>query len=154
MSECRHGLEHGTCSICNPRAATTVTRARAWDPGITSIDACRLTGLTYRQLDYWARTGLITPSAATAQGSGTARRWTEDDVRLLKIAAQLLSLGISLQRVRDAFASIRDSDDTRWLVIPADGPPSLIPDAGLDATLDSLAVGVIVNLHNTGIADG
>jgi DNA-binding transcriptional MerR regulator len=60
---------------------------------LSSVEVCRLTGVTYRQLDYWVRTGLVLPHTC-ARGSGTHRRWSDADlerVRRLKVAARLAS---------------------------------------------------------------
>jgi DNA-binding transcriptional MerR regulator len=69
---------------------------------------CALVGITYRQLDYWARTGLLRPSIADARGSGTQRRYSYTDVVELKVIKQLLDAGISLQRARRAVECLRD----------------------------------------------
>jgi DNA-binding transcriptional MerR regulator len=68
---------------------------------------CTLIGITYRQLDYWARTGLLRPSIADARGSGTQRRYSYHDVLELKVIKQLLDAGISLQRARRAVECMR-----------------------------------------------
>jgi DNA-binding transcriptional MerR regulator len=67
-----------------------------------------LVGITYRQLDYWARTGLLRPSIADARGSGTQRRYSYTDVLELKVIKRLLDAGISLQRARRAVECLRD----------------------------------------------
>lgn len=69
---------------------------------------CRLAGITYRQLDYWARTDLIRPSIADARGSGTQRRYSRNDVTLLAVIAHLLDAGSSLTACREAIAYLRD----------------------------------------------
>jgi hypothetical protein len=66
-------------------------------------------GITYRQLDYWARTGLLIPSIATATGSGSKRRYSYHDVLEIKVIKQLLDAGISLQRTRNAVECLRDN---------------------------------------------
>jgi hypothetical protein len=68
-----------------------------------------LVGITYRQLDYWARTGLLIPSIATATGSGSKRRYSYHDVLEIKVIKQLLDAGISLQRTRNAVECLRDN---------------------------------------------
>src|ERR1700731_3188817 len=68
--------------------------------GFRGPQVCSLIGITYRQLDYWARTGLLRPSIADARGSGTQRRYSYHDVLELKVIKQLLDAGISLQRAR------------------------------------------------------
>ena len=65
-------------------------------------------GITYRQLDYWARTGLLQPSVATAKGSGSRRVYSYSDVLELKVIKQLLDAGVSLQSARRAVECLRD----------------------------------------------
>ena len=76
--------------------------------GYSGPQVCRLVGITYRQLDYWARTGLLTPSLASATGSGTKRRYDYTDVLELKVIKSLLDAGVSLQRARRAVDCLRD----------------------------------------------
>ncbi|HVC70454.1 MAG TPA: MerR family transcriptional regulator [Acidimicrobiales bacterium] len=75
--------------------------------GFRGPQVCTLVGITYRQLDYWARTGLLRPSIADARGSGTQRRYSYHDVLELKVIKQLLDAGISLQRARRAVECMR-----------------------------------------------
>lgn len=75
--------------------------------GFSGSQVCALVGITYRQLDYWARTGLLEPSVATAKGSGTKRRYSYHDVLELKVIKQLLDAGLSLQRARQAVDCLR-----------------------------------------------
>jgi DNA-binding transcriptional MerR regulator len=76
--------------------------------GFRGPQVCALIGITYRQLDYWARTGLMRPSIADARGSGTQRLYSYTDVVELKVIKQLLDAGISLQRARRAVECLRD----------------------------------------------
>lgn len=77
--------------------------------GFRGLQACKLAGITYRQLDYWARTGLVKPSIADAHGSGTQRSYSYRDILELKVINQLLSGGISLQAARRAVEHLRDN---------------------------------------------
>jgi DNA-binding transcriptional MerR regulator len=70
---------------------------------------CRLTGVTYRQLDYWARTDLVTPSITAAQGSGSKRTYAYSDVLEVKVIKSLLTSGVSLSRARQAVECLRNS---------------------------------------------
>ncbi len=70
---------------------------------------CRLTGVTYRQLDYWARTGLVTPSITPANGSGSKRAYSYSDVLEVKVIKSLLSSGLSLARARQAVECLRNA---------------------------------------------
>jgi DNA-binding transcriptional MerR regulator len=75
--------------------------------GFHGPQVCGLVGITYRQLDYWARTGLLQPSVATARGSGTRRVYSYSDVLELKVIKQLLDAGVSLQSARQAVECLR-----------------------------------------------
>lgn len=77
--------------------------------GFRGLQACKLAGITYRQLDYWARTGLVKPSIADAHGSGTQRSYSYRDILELKVINQLLSGGISLQAARRAVEHLREN---------------------------------------------
>ena len=70
---------------------------------------CRLTGVTYRQLDYWARTGLVIPSITPAMGSGSKRKYAYLDVLEVKVIKSLLTSGVSLARARQAVECLRNS---------------------------------------------
>lgn len=77
------------------------------EQGFSGPQVCTLVGITYRQLDYWARTGLLAPSIATAKGSGSKRRYSYHDVLELKVIKNLLDAGVSLQRARQAVDCLR-----------------------------------------------
>jgi DNA-binding transcriptional MerR regulator len=68
-----------------------------------------IVGITYRQLDYWARTDLIRPSVADARGSGSRRRYSYRDLLELKVIKNLLDAGLKLESVRKIFAYLRDN---------------------------------------------
>jgi DNA-binding transcriptional MerR regulator len=69
-------------------------------------------GITYRQLDYWARTGLVEPSVRPAHGSGSQRLYSFRDICVLKVVKRLLDTGISLQQIRTAVEHLRDQGTT------------------------------------------
>lgn len=69
---------------------------------------CKVTGVSYRQLDYWTTTGLVTPSVRSAEGSGSQRLYSFEDVLQLKVIKQLLDTGVSLQRIRQAIEFVRE----------------------------------------------
>jgi DNA-binding transcriptional MerR regulator len=75
--------------------------------GYRGPTACAAAGITYRQLDYWARTGLVEPSIRPAHGSGTQRLYSFRDVVVLKIVKRLLDTGVSLQNIRAAVQHLR-----------------------------------------------
>ena len=84
------------------------------EQGYRAPQVCNLVGITYRQLDYWARTGLITPSIQSAQGSGSQRRYSFTDIVQLKVVKRLLDAGMSLKKIRSAMDILREqleSDD-------------------------------------------
>jgi len=76
--------------------------------GYTGRQAAEIVGITYRQLDYWARTDLIRPSLADASGSGSRRRYSYRDLLELKVVKNLLDAGIKLESVREAFTYLRE----------------------------------------------
>lgn len=81
---------------------------RSIDEGYSGRRAAEIVGITYRQLDYWARTDLIRPSLVDAAGSGSRRRYSYRDLLELKVVKNLLDAGIKLESVRDAFAYLRN----------------------------------------------
>jgi len=84
------------------------TAAQSEDLGYRGPTACAAAGITYRQLDYWARTGLVEPSIRPASGSGTQRLYGFRDILVLKVVKRLLDTGISLQQIRAAVAHLRE----------------------------------------------
>lgn len=74
--------------------------------------AADIVGITYRRLDYWARTDLVRPSGTDATGSGSRRRYTYRDLLELKVIKKLLDAGIKLESIRDVFAYMREHVDT------------------------------------------
>jgi DNA-binding transcriptional MerR regulator len=84
-------------------------------PGLAALPAqgfrgpqvCKLVGITYRQLDYWARTDLLRPSITDATGSGSQRRYSYRDVLELKVIKRLLDAGLKLQQARQAVECLR-----------------------------------------------
>lgn len=77
--------------------------------GFSGPTVCRLTGVTYRQLDYWARTDLVTPSITPATGSGSKRSYSYGDVLEIKVIKSLLNSGLSLSRTRQAVECLRNA---------------------------------------------
>jgi len=81
------------------------------EQGFRGPQVCKIVGITYRQLDHWARTGLLAPSLAVAHGSGTQRLYSYRDVLELRIIKQLLDAGVTLQRARKAIEFVRQSGE-------------------------------------------
>ncbi|MEY3711143.1 MAG: hypothetical protein RLZZ99_964, partial [Actinomycetota bacterium] len=76
--------------------------------GYRGATACTAAGISYRQLDYWARTGLVEPTVRSASGSGTQRLYGFKDILVLKIVKRLLDAGVSLQNIRSAVTHLRE----------------------------------------------
>jgi DNA-binding transcriptional MerR regulator len=71
-------------------------------PGYRGPAVCGVVGITYRQLDYWARTGLVSPSIRGAKGSGSQRLYSFEDIVRLRVIKRLLDAGVNLERIRAA----------------------------------------------------
>ncbi len=97
--------------------------ARTENVGYRGPTACAAAGITYRQLDYWARTGLVEPSVRAAHGSGSQRLYGFRDILVLKVVKKLLDAGISLQQIRTAVNHLRDrgTSDLARLTLMSDG---------------------------------
>jgi DNA-binding transcriptional MerR regulator len=93
------------------------------DVGYRGPIACAAAGITYRQLDYWARTGLVEPTVRAASGSGSQRLYGFRDILALKIVKRLLDTGISLQQIRTAVEYLRDqgAGDMAQVTLMSDG---------------------------------
>jgi DNA-binding transcriptional MerR regulator len=79
--------------------------------GFRGPQVCKLVGITYRQLDYWARTDLLRPSLADAAGSGTQRLYSYHDVLSLKVIKKFLDAGLALPAARRAVEALRSAGD-------------------------------------------
>ncbi|MDD9208281.1 MerR family transcriptional regulator [Georgenia sp. 10Sc9-8] len=93
------------------------------DSGYRGPTACRAAGITYRQLDYWARTGLVEPSIRNAKGSGSQRLYSFRDILVLKVVKRLLDTGVSLQQIRQAITHLheRGVEDLAQITLMSDG---------------------------------
>jgi DNA-binding transcriptional MerR regulator len=91
--------------------------------GYRGPTACAAAGITYRQLDYWARTGLVEPTVRGAAGSGSQRLYGFRDILVLKLVKRLLDTGISLQQIRTAVQHLRErgTDDLTRVTLMSDG---------------------------------
>jgi len=110
--------------------------------GYRGATACSAAGISYRQLDYWARTGLVEPSVRSATGSGTSRLYGFRDILVLKIVKRLLDAGISLQNIRTAVTHLRSRgvNDLDRITLMSDGA-SIYECASPDEIVDLLAGG-------------
>ncbi len=82
------------------------------DVGFSGTRTAQIVGISYRQLDYWARTDLIRPSLTDASGSGSRRRYSYRDLLELKVIKNLLDAGIKLESVRVVFDFLREQLET------------------------------------------
>lgn len=91
--------------------------------GYRGPTACRAAGISYRQLDYWARTGLVSPTIRPATGSGTHRLYGFRDILVLKVVKRLLDTGVSLQQIRTAVEALRERgiSDLAQITLMSDG---------------------------------
>ena len=114
----------------------------AADAGYRGPTACNAAGITYRQLDYWARTGLVEPSVRGAHGSGSQRLYSFRDILVLKVVKRLLDTGISLQQIRAAVHHLRDrgTSDLAQVTLMSDGV-SVYECTSPDEVVDLLAGG-------------
>ena len=96
--------------------------------GYRGPQVCKIVGITYRQLDYWARTNLIRPSIADARGSGSQRRYSYRDLVDLKVIKSLLDAGVSLQSARRAIEYLRENlgEEMASTKLVLNGPGSVL----------------------------
>jgi DNA-binding transcriptional MerR regulator len=67
-------------------------------------EVVELLDLSRRQLQYWAKTGLIEPSARTPGGH---HRYSFDDLVALKATKRLLDAGVSVQKIRKSVRALQ-----------------------------------------------
>ncbi len=122
--------------------ATQPEPAQAETDGYRGPTACAAAGISYRQLDYWARTGLVQPSIRAATGSGSQRLYGFRDILVLKVVKRLLDTGISLQQIRAAVAHLRTqgASDLARVTLMSDGV-SVYECTSPDEVVDLLAGG-------------
>jgi DNA-binding transcriptional MerR regulator len=131
-------VDNGTPRGDRPATAADAPAAPAGDQGMLFDDdlqylqdgsgyrgpiACKIAGITYRQLDYWARTGLVVPTVRGAKGSGSARLYSFRDILVLQVVKRLLDTGVSLQQIRSAVGTLREQGqaDLAQLTLMSDG---------------------------------
>jgi DNA-binding transcriptional MerR regulator len=134
--------------------------------GYRGPQVCKIVGITYRQLDYWARTELVRPSLADARGSGTQRRYSYRDLVRLKVIKNLLDSGVKLQAARKAIEYVRGDlgDDWASASLVLNGTDSVLVRTGEDlvdvvrqgqGVLNIVSLGQVVdeleaNIHDLG----
>jgi DNA-binding transcriptional MerR regulator len=113
-----------------------------YEEGFSGRKTAEVVGISYRQLDYWARTDLVRPSLEDARGSGTRRRYAYRDLLELKVIKQLLDAGIKLESVREVFAYLRDQlgEDITTANLVINGKNSVVVANG-DELIDVLNAG-------------
>ena len=90
--------------------------------GYRGPKVCKLVGITYRQLDYWTTTGLVRASVRDADGSGSQRLYSFDDIVQLRVVKRLLDTGVNLKKIRAAVDHIRDRGlDLHHVTLVSDG---------------------------------
>jgi DNA-binding transcriptional MerR regulator len=97
--------------VAAPKPAPVAAACGSADEGFRGTVACSAAGITYRQLDYWARTGLVTPSIRSAAGSGSTRLYSFRDILALQVVKRLLDSGVSLANIRTAIATVGQLQD-------------------------------------------
>jgi DNA-binding transcriptional MerR regulator len=115
------------------------------EDGYRGPQVCAIVGITYRQLDYWARTDLIRPSLADAKGSGSQRRYSYRDLVELKVIKSLLDAGVSLKQARTAIDYLRENlgEDLSTANLVINGTGSILARNG-DELIDILRNGQTV----------
>ena len=110
------------------------TMPEAAEEGFSGPQVCAIAGISYRQLDYWARTDLVRPSLADARGSGTQRRYSYRDLVRIKVVKSLLDAGVKLQTARLAIDYLRDDLGEDWdtASLVLDGTSSVLARTGDD----------------------
>lgn len=96
----------------NERQGSSQSDDAGQDTGFSGQHAAKVVGISYRQLDYWARTDLIRPSLSDAAGSGSRRRYSYQDLLELRVIKTLLDAGIRLESVREVFTYLREHVST------------------------------------------
>jgi DNA-binding transcriptional MerR regulator len=140
------------------------------ETGYSGTQAAKIVGITYRQLDYWARTDLVRPSLADARGSGTQRRYSYRDLLRLKVIKSLLDAGVKLQAARKAVEYLREDLGDDWVSasLVLNGVNSVLARNGDDlvdlvrhgqGVLNIVPLGAVVDeldagIHELGPADG
>ena len=133
------------------------------ETGYRGPQVCSIVGITYRQLDYWARTDLLSPSISEARGSGSQRRYSYTDLVQLKVIKRLLDAGVSLQAARRAIECLRSSgEDLAAANLVIDGSRTVLAHSGEEiidllkggqTVLNIVPLGGVVSELETAITD-
>jgi DNA-binding transcriptional MerR regulator len=140
-------------SIEPPRVTQgSLLDANGDEVGFRGPQVCAIVGISYRQLDYWARTDLVRPSLADAHGSGTQRRYSYRDLVRLKVIKNLIDAGVKLQTARKAIEYLREDlgDDWASASLVLNGANSLLARDG-EALVDLVRQGQgVLNIVSLG----
>jgi len=122
-TESSNSLPAAPASVDQPALFDAPGRGPVEGSGYRGPTACAAAGITYRQLDYWARTGLVVPSVRSAAGSGSQRLYSFKDILVLKVVKRLLDTGVSLHNIRSAVTTLRARgvDDLARITLFSDG---------------------------------
>lgn len=127
------GVRPGTTPLNPEEIPVTVDQSALFDDaelrpaslhlGYRGPIACAAAGISYRQLDYWARTGLVEPTIRPASGSGSQRLYSFRDILVLRIVKRLIDTGVSLPNIRAAVGHLRSrgGDDLARITLMSDG---------------------------------
>jgi len=117
-----------------PRVEHPTLDAAVGNDGFRGPQVCEIVGITYRQLDYWARTDLVRPELADARGSGTQRRYSYRDLVRLKVIKNLIDAGVKLQTARKAIEYLKEDLGNDWASasLVLNGTDSLLARTGDD----------------------
>jgi len=129
---------------------------RSKTDGYSGARAAEIVGITYRQLDYWARTDLVRPSLEDAKGSGSRRRYSYRDLLELRVIKSLLDAGIKLESVREVFTYLRDNlgeDVTTANLVIQGNQAVLVRDGGELIDLVQKGQGVLNVLALAGVVE-
>lgn len=125
------------------------------EQGFSGTRAATIVGITYRQLDYWARTDLIRPSLTDAAGSGSRRRYSYQDLLELRVIKTLLDAGIKLESVREVFRYLREhvTDDIASAHLVINGSSVVLCEGGELIDVLARGQGVLNVLSLAGVKD-
>jgi DNA-binding transcriptional MerR regulator len=117
------GIRFAGSLLCTAREMAHELTSVEEPVGYHGPTACAAAGITYRMLDYWARTGLVEPSVRAAHGSGSQRLYSFHDILVLKLVKRLLDCGISLRQIRAGVQHLRDrgTEDLTQVTLMSDG---------------------------------
>jgi DNA-binding transcriptional MerR regulator len=106
---------------------------------LSTTAVCRFAGISYRQLDYWCRMGLVRPER-DARGSGTQRKFTAAQARAVRLAAALMRLGATTGVISGLVTRMAEAPEWEWTGTIVVGHDGMVIDGPVDVA------GWVVNL--------